>query len=177
MRRTHLAVCAATFCHARRGTGRGRHAQDMNSSRLERAVTVEGIHEHQKALQTIADLNGGTRHTRTPGYIASAAYVKATLEKAGYDARYEMFNMPEWQETAPPVLQLTSRREQDLQAGHGRGRQLAAVDFIAFEHSPTKAVSARGRPRRPHRDPGRRRQHERLRRGRLTRRRSRARSR
>ena len=66
----------------------------MNSSKLERAVTVEGIHAHQKALQNIADLNGGTRYTRTPGFTASAAYVKATLEKAGYNARYEMFNMP-----------------------------------------------------------------------------------
>ena len=69
-------------------------------------MTVKGITQHQKALQTIADLNGGTRYTRTPGYTASAAYVKATLEKAGYDARYEMFNMPVWHETAAPVLQL-----------------------------------------------------------------------
>ena len=68
-------------------------------------MTVEGIHEHQKALQGIADLNGNTRHTRTPGYTASAAYVKATLEKAGYAARYEMFNMPDWEETAAPVLE------------------------------------------------------------------------
>ena len=43
---------------------------DVDSTRLEQLVTVNGILEHQQALQTIADLNGGTRHTRTPGYTA-----------------------------------------------------------------------------------------------------------
>ena len=55
---------------------------DFDSTRLERMVTVEGITEHQRALQHIADVNGGTRYTRTPGFTASAAYVKARLEKA-----------------------------------------------------------------------------------------------
>ena len=96
MRRTHLAVCAASFVSMLAAAPAAvAKPKDINSSRLERMVTVGGIVEHQKALQNIADLNGGTRHTRTPGYIASAAYVKATLEKAGYKARYEMFNMPE----------------------------------------------------------------------------------
>ena len=41
---------------------------DVDATRLEQLVTVEGVLEHQKALQEIADANGGTRHTRTPGY-------------------------------------------------------------------------------------------------------------
>jgi len=28
--------------------------------------------------------------------------VKATLENAGYDVTYSMFNMPVWEEIAPP---------------------------------------------------------------------------
>jgi hypothetical protein len=115
--------------------------EDINSSRLESMVTVEGILDHQKALQNIADLNGGTRHTRTPGYLASAAYVKATLEKAGYEARYEMFNMPEWRETAAPVLQRTAPTSRTYKAGTAADDSSASVDFIAFEHTPTKAVS------------------------------------
>ena len=105
-------------------------------------MTVAGIHEHQQALQGIADLNGHTRYTRTPGFTASAAYVKATLEKAGYDARYEMFNMPEWTETAPPVLQQVSPNSKTYRPGSAADDSSTAVDFIAFEHSPTKSLSS-----------------------------------
>ena len=141
MRRTHLAACAAVSAMLVSASGAAANPPDVDSTRLEQLVTVQGITEHQKALQTIADLNGGTRHTRTAGYTASAAYVKATLEKAGYEARYEMFNMPEWRETAAPVLQLTSPSSKTYRAGTAADDSSASVDFIAFEHTPTKAVS------------------------------------
>src|SRR3954451_17449316 len=108
MRRTHLAACAAVFASLISAPGAVANPPDVDSTRLEQLVTVQGITEHQRALQTIADLNGGTRYTRTPGFTASAAYVKATLEKAGYDARFEMFNMPVWHESAAPMLQQVS---------------------------------------------------------------------
>ena len=114
---------------------------DVDSTRLEQLVTVEGIVEHQQALQHIADLNGGTRYTRTSGYTASAAYVKSTLEKAGYDAHYEMFNMPVWNETAPPVLQQVSPTNKTYVAGSAADDNSPSVDFIAFEHSPTKSLT------------------------------------
>ena len=38
-------------------------------------VTLEGVREHQAALQAIADANGGTRAAATPGYDASVDYV------------------------------------------------------------------------------------------------------
>ena len=79
MRRTHLAACAAIASLLAAAAAAVAQPEDINSSRLERMVTVQGITEHQKALQKIADLNGGTRYTRTPGHTASAAYVKATL--------------------------------------------------------------------------------------------------
>ena len=95
MHRMHLAATAA-FIAALIGAPAAVSAPpDVDSTRLEKLVTVQGITDHQKALQNIADPNGGTRYTRTSGYTASAAYVKATLEKAGYAARYEMFNMPD----------------------------------------------------------------------------------
>ena len=142
MRRTHLAACAAVLSTLVAAPAAVAKPEDINSNRLERMVTVEGITAHQKALQNIADLNGGTRYTRTAGYTASAAYVKATLEKAGYDARYEMFNMPEWEETAAPVLQLTSPSNKTYKPGTADDDSNPAVDFIAFEHTPTKSVSA-----------------------------------
>src|SRR5262245_22548636 len=115
MRRLHLAALAAALVALTSASSAvtappsaSSRPPDVDSTRLEQLVTVQGILEHQLALQHIADLNGGTRYTRTSGFTASAAYVKETLEKAGYDARYEMFNMPEWHETAPPVLQQVS---------------------------------------------------------------------
>ncbi|HET8953410.1 MAG TPA: M20/M25/M40 family metallo-hydrolase [Solirubrobacteraceae bacterium] len=115
---------------------------DVDSTRLESLVTVEGIHEHQQALQNIADLNGGTRYTRTAGFTASANYVKATLEKAGYDAKFSMFNMPEWEEVAAPVLRQTAPNSKTYRPGSRNDDGSTAVDFIAFEHTPTKSVSA-----------------------------------
>src|SRR5262245_11507542 len=103
MRRMGLAATAAVIVALISASSAVTAPPDVDSTRLEQLVTVQGILEHQKALQHIADLNGGTRYTRTSGYTAAAAYVKATLEKAGYAVRYEMFNMPEWQENAPPV--------------------------------------------------------------------------
>src|SRR5215212_6618018 len=104
MRRTHLVAFAAIASTLAVAPAAIAKPEDINSNRLERMVTVEGITAHQKALQNIADLNGGTRYTRTPGYTASAAYVKATLEKAGYNARYEMFNMPEGEWLPEPII-------------------------------------------------------------------------
>src|SRR3954454_18669433 len=143
MRRSHLAACAAIASTLAAAPAAVAKPEDINSSRLERMVTVQGITEHQQALQTIADLNGGTRYTRTAGFIASAAYVKATLEKAGYDAHYEMFNMPEWKETAPPVLQQLTPANKTYKAGTAADDSSPAVDFIAFEHSPTKGAERR----------------------------------
>lgn len=48
-------------------------------------MTVDGIVAHQQALQNIANMNGGTRHTETPGYAASVAYVRETMEAAGWN--------------------------------------------------------------------------------------------
>ena len=47
-------------------------------------MTLEGVREHQAALQAIADANGGTRAAATPGYDASVDYVVNTLKAAGW---------------------------------------------------------------------------------------------
>src|SRR5262245_21513307 len=141
MRRMHLAAAAATLAALTVAPSAIAAPPDVDSSRLEKLVTVEGITDHQKALQDIADLNGGTRYTRTPGYTASAAYVKTTLENAGYDAHYEMFNMPEWHETAAPVLQQVSPTSKNYVAGTAADDDPPTVDFVTVEHSPTKSLS------------------------------------
>ncbi len=49
---------------------------DINADELRQAVTVGGIMTHQRVLQRIANNNDGTRAAGTPGYAASADYVK-----------------------------------------------------------------------------------------------------
>ncbi|MEO6501357.1 MAG: M20/M25/M40 family metallo-hydrolase [Jatrophihabitantaceae bacterium] len=55
-------------------------------SKVLECVRLEGVREHQAALQAIADANGGTRADSTPGYAASVDYVLGVLEEAGWDA-------------------------------------------------------------------------------------------
>ena len=55
-------------------------------SKLLGCVSAEGVTKHLKALQAIADANGGTRATETPGYRASVDYVVDVLEKSGWSA-------------------------------------------------------------------------------------------
>jgi hypothetical protein len=49
-----------------------------------RGVTSAALNGHLSALQRIAGRNGGTRAAGTPGFQASADYVAARLERAGW---------------------------------------------------------------------------------------------
>lgn len=81
---------------------------DINTNKLRQAVTVGGIMTHERVLQRIANNNDGTRASGTPGYTASADYVKKTLKKAGYKISEQEFAFPYYQEVTPATLtQLT----------------------------------------------------------------------
>ena len=114
--------------------------EDFDSSLLRRAVTTDGIVEHQRALQNIATLNGGTRNTVTPGYAASASYVEEKMKAAGLDVTVTQFNMPDWKENAPPVLQQLSPTAKTYTPGTAADDNQPTVDFITMAFSPTKAV-------------------------------------
>jgi Zn-dependent M28 family amino/carboxypeptidase len=77
---------------------------EINTKRLRDAVTVNGILSHERVLQRIANRNDGTRASGTPGYAASAAYVKQTLRRAGYTVREQAFTFPFYRELAPAQL-------------------------------------------------------------------------
>jgi hypothetical protein len=47
---------------------------EIDTKRLRNAVTVSGILAHERIFQRIANQNGGTRASGTPGYDASAAW-------------------------------------------------------------------------------------------------------
>ncbi|HYN16848.1 MAG TPA: M20/M25/M40 family metallo-hydrolase, partial [Actinomycetes bacterium] len=90
---------------------------EVNTKRLRNAVTVSGILAHERIFQRIANQNGGTRASGTPGYDASAAYVKRRLEAAGYRVTEQQFVFPFFAELAPAELQQVSPTPTDYETG------------------------------------------------------------
>jgi Zn-dependent M28 family amino/carboxypeptidase len=80
----------------------------VNTNPLRKAVTVNGIVRHERALQAIANANLGTRVSGTAGYDQSADYVKRQLVQAGYKVTEQPFDFPFFQETAPAVFERVS---------------------------------------------------------------------
>jgi Zn-dependent M28 family amino/carboxypeptidase len=80
----------------------------VNTTKLRDAVTVGGILGHERALQRIANQNGGTRASGTPGFAASVSYVKKTLKSAGYSVKEQPFTFPFFRELAPAELSQVS---------------------------------------------------------------------
>jgi Zn-dependent M28 family amino/carboxypeptidase len=76
----------------------------IDTSRLRTAVTVEGVRAHQAAFQAIADANGDTRASGTPGYDASVAYVVDQMQAAGYQVAVQPFDYAFFEEVSPAVL-------------------------------------------------------------------------
>lgn len=73
--------------------------------KLLECVRVEGVLEHQQALQAIADANGGNRAAGTTGYTESVDYVVDTLEAAGWNVELDEFDFTY---VPPPVLEQLS---------------------------------------------------------------------
>ena len=67
---------------------------EVNTKKLREGVTVNGILQHERALQTISNMNGGTRASGTAGYRASLNYVKDRLTKAGYTVKRAGVQVP-----------------------------------------------------------------------------------
>jgi Zn-dependent M28 family amino/carboxypeptidase len=78
------------------------------AAKLLECVTLEGVREHQAALQAIADDNGGNRFSGFPGYDASVDYVVQRLEAAGYDPEVQVFEYMAFRPLGPSVLQQTA---------------------------------------------------------------------
>ena len=67
-----LVVCAVLLVGAVPASA---DPNNNNSAKLRKAVTVEGILEHESAFQEIADAAEGNRLSGAPGYDDSAEYV------------------------------------------------------------------------------------------------------
>lgn len=73
--------------------------------KLQECVTVEGVREHQAALQAIANANNGIRTSGTPGYDQSVQYVVGKLAAAGYSVTLQPFQFQTFINLSPSVLE------------------------------------------------------------------------
>ncbi|MGH8866770.1 MAG: M20/M25/M40 family metallo-hydrolase [Actinomycetes bacterium] len=80
-------------------------APPTDTTALRDAVTAEGVMEHERTLQSIADANDGTRASGTSGFDASADYVTDRLQDAGYTVTRQPFDYEVFLEDADPVLE------------------------------------------------------------------------
>ena len=91
-------------------------------------MTLDGVREHQAALQTIADDNGGARASGTTGYDDSLQYVIDRVTAAGYNVTLDEFSFVY---VPPAVLEQTAPTaapyETGTFTGSGTGDVTAAV--------------------------------------------------
>jgi Zn-dependent M28 family amino/carboxypeptidase len=78
------------------------------AAKLADAVTVNGILRHERAFANIAERNGGTRVSGSPGFDKSRDYVVGQLQAAGWDVQVQPFEFPYFQELAPSALERTA---------------------------------------------------------------------
>jgi Zn-dependent M28 family amino/carboxypeptidase len=108
---------------------------DVKTGKLRRAVTTDGILQHMRALQRIANQNDGNRAAATSGYDASVAYVQRRLERAGYDVTLDPFPFASWEQNGPALLQ------RDGQAPYVEGTPEDAGDYIVAQFSGSGNVT------------------------------------
>jgi Zn-dependent M28 family amino/carboxypeptidase len=75
------------------------------SALLQECVTLAGVREHQAALQGIANANGGTRVSGSPGYDQSVDYVVGKLGAAGWNVTTQAFQFQTFVVLTPSVLE------------------------------------------------------------------------
>jgi Zn-dependent M28 family amino/carboxypeptidase len=103
------------------------------TAKLLECVTVEGVREHQQALQDIADANGGNRFAGLPGHDRSVDYVVDRLEAAGYDPVVQSFVYFAFTVVGPSALRQTAP---------GSVTYVEGVDFGVIDQSDRGDVTA-----------------------------------
>lgn len=78
------------------------------SKLLRGSVKTNGVFQHLKALQEIADENDGTRAAGRHGYKESASYVAKTMKGYGWDVSREKFDFDAFFEDAPSTFERVS---------------------------------------------------------------------
>ena len=103
-----------------------------------KAVTLAGIREHQAAFQAHSDANGGSRVGGSLGYEASANYVVAKMQAAGYIVSSQTFNFVFNADATPPTL----RQESPTPTTYVDGVDYSSMTFSGSIPSTTASVWA-----------------------------------
>jgi Zn-dependent M28 family amino/carboxypeptidase len=124
---------------------------EVNTRRLRNAVTVSGILGHERVFQRIANQNGGTRASGTPGYEASATHVKDRLAAAGYIVTEQEFTFPFFRDLAAPSLAQVTPTAKDYETANsqfsGSGDvtgPLLPTNDVQIPPGPTPSSSSSG---------------------------------
>jgi Zn-dependent M28 family amino/carboxypeptidase len=108
-------------------------AVPTDTSGLQDAVTADAIMGHLAELQKIADNNGDTRASGTPGYDASVDYIEGLLVAAGYEVTRQEFLFNSFTELSEPVMEQVSPNDVTY---------VPNEDFITAEYSGSGDVTA-----------------------------------
>jgi Zn-dependent M28 family amino/carboxypeptidase len=108
-------------------------AVPTDTSALREAVTADAIMDHLAELQAIADANGDTRASGTPGYDLSVDYIEELLLAAGYEVTRQDFLFNSFRELTTPEFERVSPDPEVYVAGE---------DFFTAEYSGSGDVTA-----------------------------------
>ena len=111
------ALVAASPALARQQGAKG--PQTVNTTKLTKAVTVNGILQHERALQGIANDNDGTRASG-PGLRRLGRLRGQRLRKAGYKVHARSSTFPFFRNIAPGTLSTAHPRREELRDRHLR---------------------------------------------------------
>ncbi|AXT84953.1 aminopeptidase [Aeromicrobium sp. A1-2] len=135
---------AAGLVTASPATAKPHKPKPVDTSKLTKAVTVNGILQHERALQVIANRNDGNRASGLPGHTASADYVAKKLRQAGYRVKRQKFTFPFARELEPATLTQLEPTERDIETAtfdySGSGDvtgQVVATNDLVIPPSPT----------------------------------------
>jgi Zn-dependent M28 family amino/carboxypeptidase len=128
-----LAALNPATAEAAPGTAACDKRTNDTLTKLLECVRLDGVMEHQRELQRIADANGGNRASGTPGYDASVDYVKKRMQAAGYAVTVQSFDFYAFEEIGPSELEQTAPAPTTYVEGE---------DFAATPHSEPGEVTA-----------------------------------
>ena len=103
-----IAPATAAAHRSKHHHHKGKNEAEKTSKELRKDITARRMNKHAKALQMIADENGGNRASGFQGYGASVQYVLTKLRDAGYRPTTQVFDFVTFEETADPVLREVS---------------------------------------------------------------------
>jgi Zn-dependent M28 family amino/carboxypeptidase len=117
------------------GAGPGQACEKRTNNTYEKLLecaSADGASEHLEAFQAIADENGGTRASGTPGYEASVDYVAEQARSWGYDVTVQEFDFPTFEPLGDPTMDNITTGES----------YVPGEDVLAFTYSGSGDVTA-----------------------------------